>query len=131
MVALGLRCCAQAFSSWGEWGLLSVAVRWLLIAVASLVKLLGAWAIVIAAHELNSCDSRALKSVGASCCAYWLSGCGATGFSCSTACGIYQYQGSDACPLHWQAGVHPLYHQGSPCFQKVGLKNIILNFEKE
>ena len=38
MAALGLRCCTQAFSSCGEWGLLFVAVvRGLLIAVASLV----------------------------------------------------------------------------------------------
>ena len=34
--ALGLRCCAWAFSSCGEQGLLFVAVRGLLIAVASL-----------------------------------------------------------------------------------------------
>ena len=34
---LGLRCCAQAFSSCGERGLLFVVVRGLLIAVASLV----------------------------------------------------------------------------------------------
>ena len=37
MAALGLRCCARAFSSHGERGLLFVAVRGLLIAVASLV----------------------------------------------------------------------------------------------
>ena len=37
MVALGLRCCAQAFSSCGNRGLLFVEVRRLLIAVASLV----------------------------------------------------------------------------------------------
>ena len=35
--ALGLRCCARAFSSCGEWGLLFVAVHGLLIAVAFLV----------------------------------------------------------------------------------------------
>ena len=35
MAALG--CCAWAFSSCGEWGLLFVAVRGLLIAMASLV----------------------------------------------------------------------------------------------
>ena len=35
LAALGLRCCAQAFSSCGERGLLFVAVRRLLIAVAS------------------------------------------------------------------------------------------------
>ena len=37
MVALGLRCCAHAFFSCGEQGLLFVAVHGLLIAVASLV----------------------------------------------------------------------------------------------
>ena len=37
LAALGLRCCAQAFSSCGEQGLLFVVVRGLLIAVASLV----------------------------------------------------------------------------------------------
>ena len=35
--ALGLRCCVQAFSSWGEWGLFFVVVRRLLTLVASLV----------------------------------------------------------------------------------------------
>ena len=37
LAALGLRFCAQAFSSCGERGLLFVAVRRLLIAVVSLV----------------------------------------------------------------------------------------------
>ena len=37
LATLGLRCCARAFSSCGEQGLLFVAVRGLLIAVASLV----------------------------------------------------------------------------------------------
>ena len=37
LAALGLRCCAQAFCSCGQKGLLFVAVRGLLIAVASLV----------------------------------------------------------------------------------------------
>ena len=37
LAALGLHSCAQAFSSCGERGLLFVAVRRLLIAVASLV----------------------------------------------------------------------------------------------
>ena len=35
LAALGLRCCAWAFSSCDEWGLLFVAVCGLLIAVAS------------------------------------------------------------------------------------------------
>ena len=37
MVALGLHCCTWAFSSFGKWGLLFVAVSGLLIFVASLV----------------------------------------------------------------------------------------------
>ena len=37
LAALGLCCCVRAFSSCGERGLLFVAVRGLLIAVASLV----------------------------------------------------------------------------------------------
>ena len=41
MAALGLLCYVQAFSSCGEWGLLFVAVRGLLIAVASLLRSMG------------------------------------------------------------------------------------------
>ena len=42
LAALGLRCCVRAFSSCGERGLLFVAVRGLLIVVASRC---GAWAL--------------------------------------------------------------------------------------
>ena len=38
----------------------------------------------------------------------------AHGPSCSVACGIFPYQGSNPCPLHWQADSQPLRHQGSP-----------------
>ena len=40
------------------------------------------------------------------------------GPSCSAACGIFPDQGSNPCPLHWQADSQPLRHQGSPqrCF---------------
>ena len=38
----------------------------------------------------------------------------AHGPSCSVACGIFPDQGSNPCPLHWQAGSQPLRHQGSP-----------------
>ena len=38
----------------------------------------------------------------------------AHGLSCSTACGIFPDQGSNPCPLHWQADSQPLCHQGSP-----------------
>ena len=43
LAALGLRCCTWAFSSWGEQGLLFVAVHGLLIVVASLVVEHGLW----------------------------------------------------------------------------------------
>ena len=36
------------------------------------------------------------------------------GLSCSAACGIFPDQGSNPCPLHWQADSQPLHHQGSP-----------------
>ena len=38
----------------------------------------------------------------------------AHGLSCSVACGILPDQGSNPCPLHWQAESQPLRHQGSP-----------------
>ena len=34
--------------------------------------------------------------------------------SCSAACGIFQYQGSNLCLLHWLADSLPLSHLGSP-----------------
>ncbi|KAJ8789945.1 hypothetical protein J1605_021643 [Eschrichtius robustus] len=34
--------------------------------------------------------------------------------SCSAACGIFPDQGSNPCPLHWQADSQPLRPQGSP-----------------
>ena len=38
----------------------------------------------------------------------------AHGPSCPAACGIFADQGSNPCPLHWQADSQPLRHQGSP-----------------
>ena len=38
----------------------------------------------------------------------------AHGPSCPAACGIFPDQGSNLCPLHWQADSQPLRHQGSP-----------------
>ena len=40
----------------------------------------------------------------------------AHGPSCSAACGIFPEQGSNPCPLNWQADSQPLHHQGSPIF---------------
>ena len=38
----------------------------------------------------------------------------AHGLSCSVACGIFPDQGSNPCPLYWQADSQPVRHQGSP-----------------
>ena len=78
LAALGLHCCVQAFSSCSEWGLLFVAVRGLLLPVASLCC--GAWAL----------GARASVVV-------------AHGLSCYVACGIFPEQSLNPCPLHWQA----------------------------
>ena len=37
----------------------------------------------------------------------------AHGPSCSATCGIFPDQGSNPCPLHWQADSQPLRHRGS------------------
>ena len=50
----------------------------------------------------------------------------AHGPSCSAACGIFPDQGSNPCPLHWQADSQPLRHQGSPIFEVLCL--VILLF---
>ena len=73
LAALGLRCCALAFSSCSEQGLLFVAVRGLLIAVASLhcgARALGTRASVTVACGLRSCGSWALDCRLSSCGAW-------------------------------------------------------------
>ena len=70
LAALGVRCCVQAFSSCGEWELLFIAVRRLLIAVASLccrAQAPGMRASVVVARGLSSCGSRALEHRFRSC----------------------------------------------------------------
>ena len=44
----------------------------------------------------------------------WASVVEAHGLSCFAACGIFPDQGSNPCPLHWQADSYQLSHQGSP-----------------
>ena len=50
----------------------------------------------------------------------------AHGPSRSAACGILPDQGSNPCPLHWQAHSQPLHHQGSPSYKF--LSNIFKGF---
>ena len=88
MAVLGLCFCARAFSSCGKWGPLFIVVR----------GPLTIWPLL-----LRSTGSRRAGSVVV-----------AHGLSCSAACGIFPDQGSNPCPLHWQADSQPLRHQGSP-----------------
>ena len=53
----------------------------------------------------------------------------AHGPSCSAACGIFPDQGSNPCPLHWQADSQPLRHQGSP--QMVLITAITIKYTEE
>ena len=95
LAVLGLRFCVRAFSSCGKRGPLHRGAR--------------------ASHHRGLSPSRPLllwstssRRAGSVIVAH--------GPSCSTACGIFPDQGSNPCPLHWQADSQPLRHQGSPCF---------------
>ena len=57
-------------------------------------------------HVGSAVAARGLQSTGSVAVAH--------GLSCSAACGIFPDQGSNPCPLHWQADCQPLRHQGSP-----------------
>ena len=91
MAVLGLRFCARAFSSSASGGHSSSRCAGL-----SLSRPLLLW----------STGSRRAGSVVV-----------AHGPSCSAACGILPDQGSNPCPLHWQADSQPLHHQGNPVLQ--------------
>ena len=58
---------------------------------------------------LSNCSVWASHCSGFCCCGAWALGCvvgsvvGARGLICSVACGIFPDQGSNLCPLHWQA----------------------------
>ena len=69
-----------------EWGLLFVEGHTLLIAMASFL-----WSTGSRCMAFSSCHAR---------------------LSCHVACGIFLDQGSNSCPLNWQADSYPLYHQG-------------------
>ena len=90
MAVLGLRFCARAFSSYSKWGPVFIAVR-------------GPLSPLSRPLLLRSTGSRRAGSVIV-----------VHGPSCSAACGIFPDQGSNPCPLHWQADSQPLRHQGSP-----------------
>ena len=74
MAVLGVRCCARAFSSCGEQGLLFVVVCALLISVASCY---GAWALGLRASVVSVVVARGLSSCGSQSLEHRLSSCGA------------------------------------------------------
>ena len=88
MAVLGLRFCVRAFSSVASGGHSSLRC----------VGLSLLWPLL-----LRSTGSRRAGSVIV-----------AHGPSCSAARGIFPGQGSNLCPLHWEADSQPLRHQGSP-----------------
>ena len=77
LAVLGLRFCARAFSSCGKRGPLFIAVRGPLTVAAS-----PAAEHRLQTRRLSSCGSRPSRSA---------------------ACGIFLDQGTNPCPLHWQA----------------------------
>ena len=85
---LGLRFCARAFSSCGEGG---HSTSWCM--------------------GLSLSQPLLLRNTGSRCAGSVVV---AHGPSCSAACRIFPDQGSNPCPLHWQADSQPLRHQGSP-----------------
>ena len=82
LAALGLHCCAQAFSSCGKQGPLFAVVhglhpwRWLFLHLHGggfsycRAQALGAWASIVVAHGLSSCGSQALERRLSSCGAW-------------------------------------------------------------
>ena len=103
----------RLFSSWGEQGPLFIALRAPLIAVASLVVEHGlkAHGLQWLWHTGSVVVARGLQSTGSVVMVH--------GPSCSAACGIFLDQGSNPCPLHWQADSQPLRHQASPRERRV------------
>ena len=68
---------------------------------------LGTWASVSAVHGLSSCGTWALRCVGSVVVAHGLQSTGsvvvAHRLSCFVAYAVFPDQGSNLCPLHWQA----------------------------
>ena len=88
MAVLGLHFCARAFSSCGKWGPLFITVHRPLTIAASLVV----------EHRLQMCKLSNFGSRAQLLCGMW----------------ILPDQGSNPCPLHWQADSQSLHHHGSP-----------------
>ena len=102
---LGLRCCTGFSLAAASGGCSSCGAQASHCSGFSFcgAQVLGTWASVVAAHVLSSCGF--LLEHRLSSCGSWL--------SCSAAYEIFPDQGSNPCPLNWQADSYPLSHQGS------------------
>ena len=122
LAVLGLCCCTRAFSSCGERGLLFFKnfiylfiylwLCWVFVSMRGLFPVAAS-----GGHSSSRCAGLSLsrplplRSTGSR----WAGSVVVAHVpSCSTACGIFPDQGSNPCPLHWQADSQPLRHQGSP-----------------
>ena len=77
------------------------------------------WCGAQASHyrDFSYCGAQPLGHAGFSSCDTGLVVV-VNGLSCSKAYGIFPEQGSNSCPLRWQADSYPLRHQGSPLIFK-------------
>ena len=91
LAALGLRCCAWAFSSCCKWGLLFIAVHRLLMSVTSTV---AAQALGCQGFSSHSSWAQWLQLPGSRAVVV------AHGLSCSMSCGIFPDQGLNLRLLH-------------------------------
>ena len=96
-------CSSDLFYFWLCWVFISVRGLSLVVASGGHCSLRCAGLSLSRPLLLQSTGSRRTDSVVV-----------AHGPSCSAACGIFPDQGSNPCPLHWQADCQPLRHQGSP-----------------
>ena len=117
MAVLGLHCCLGFFLVVTSRELLFVAIRGLLIAVASLAAEhgpQGMWASVAVAYGLSSCGFQALNrgpivvTHGLSCLL-----CSIFPDAGKKICGVFPDQGLNLCLLDQQVDSLPLSHQGS------------------
>ena len=104
-VVLGLHCCTHAFSTCGQWGLLSSYSAW--------------------ASHCGGFSCRGAQAVGCMgfssfsvVAADWLQSTGSVvvvhGPRCPVTCGIFPDQGLNQYPLHLKVDSQPLEYQGSP-----------------
>ena len=113
LAALGLHGCTWALCNRREQGLLSVAAHRRLLWRLPLWST-GARRVGVSSCGVQTSCSLLAREHGSSLVVV-------DGLSCSVACGVFPDQGSNPCPLHWQAASYPLCHKGSPRMQEISV----------